>query len=427
MLSLEDNERLTRVGPGTPMGELLRRYWLPFLVDWELPHPDCDPVRVKLLGEQLVAFRDTSGTVGLLATLCAHRKANLFFGRNEAHGLRCTYHGWKYDVHGNCVDMPTETEDGSFKDKIHLTSYPVREAGGVLWAYMGPPSDLPQLPEFEFTRTPAAQRFSSWAVQESNFVQAIEGGIDSVHTNFLHSSLDSYYMTEAWREEGKRTESIADVYKARDTMPKFFVKDTDYGLVIAARRETGEDSYYWRFNNFLMPFYTNPPVSTGLHAFVPIDDEHTMRWTLSWSQDKPYTIPERLLMQTGEGFGLHTPVFPGTHNPIRNKSNDYMIDRAIQRTMNFTGIRGQGDQDSSVQEQMGAITDRSDEHLGTTDLGIIHMRRMLLAAATAVQEGASPLAAHDGAAYRVRGNMVVLPREQPWEDTAREAVRQLKY
>ena len=425
MFTREDSERLTRVGRGTPMGELMRRFWLPYLEASELPHPDCDPVRVKLLGEELVTFRDTNGRLGLLDTHCAHRNANLFFGRNEECGLRCTYHGWKYDVDGNCVDQPTEDEQHSYKEKIHLTAYPVREEGGVLWTYMGPKEQQPELPVFEWARVPENHRFVSWAVQECNYLQAVEGGIDSAHVNFLHAALDDYRREESSIIHGQETGNMADIYKWRDRHPKFFVKDTDYGLLIAARRNTGEDTHYWRFNNFLMPFYTTTPVGFSCHAFVPIDDENCARWTMTCDPKKPYTLREIEDMEMGRALGLHTEVYPGTHNPIRNKRNDYLIDRDAQRRLTLTGIKGQGDQDSSVQEQMGAITDWSHENLGNTDLGIIATRKLLLKATTELQEGTEPYAAQHGSVYHIRGAMRVLPQDAPWEEKALEAVTTL--
>src|SRR4051794_300281 len=158
VLTKEQNELLTRTGPGTPMGKLMRRYWVPALLSWELPEPDCEPVRVKLLGEQLVAFRDTAGRVGMLDELCAHRCVSLWLGRNEDSGLRCVFHGWKYDVDGNCVDMPNEPAETDFKDRVKQIAYPAVELGGIIWTYMGPPELKPALPKFEFTQVPQPQR-----------------------------------------------------------------------------------------------------------------------------------------------------------------------------------------------------------------------------------------------------------------------------
>src|SRR5581483_11277219 len=185
MLSKEDNELVCRVGPGTPGGALLRRYWLPALLVTELPGPDCDPIRVRLLGEDLVAFRDTEGRIGLVGAHCPHRGASLFFGRNEENGLRCVYHGWKFDVTGRCVDMPNEPPESSFKDKIKHTSYPCVEQAGVVWTYMGPPERRPPMLNLEWMRLPAGHRWVSKTYERCNWLQALEGGIDTSHSSFL--------------------------------------------------------------------------------------------------------------------------------------------------------------------------------------------------------------------------------------------------
>ena len=186
MLRKEQNDLLTQTGPGTPMGDLFRAYWLPALLAEELPENDCPPVRVKMLSERLLAFRDSEGKFGLIDEFCAHRGVSLWFGRNEECGLRCPYHGWKYDVTGQCVDVPSEPRESGFCQKIKLKSYPLVKRGPVLWTYMGPPEKQPPLPEWEFATVPAEQTFISKRLQECNWLQAMEGGIDSSHVSFLH-------------------------------------------------------------------------------------------------------------------------------------------------------------------------------------------------------------------------------------------------
>ena len=416
MLSVEDNELLCRVEGTAAMGALVRRYWVPFLTSEELPAPDGDPVRVKLFGEDLVAFRDTSGKVGLVEKSCPHRRADLFFGRNEEGGLRCTYHGWKYDVEGRCVDMASEPSESNFKDKVRVAAYPVSEAGGILWTYMGPSDAKPELPEMEFLRVPDDHRFASWNIQASNFVQAIEGGIDSVHGNFLHSQLDRYRQDASWKAKVAKGASMFERYYSLDRQPKFFTKETDYGLVVASRRETGEDNHYWRFNLFLMPFYSMPPANNPdtkfVHAFVPIDDYNCARWTIHWNPFRPFPPAQIYAWQHGDA--THSESIPGTHTPVRNMANDYLIDRDMQRQLNFTGIKGIGEQDYSVQEGMGPISDRSKEHLGVTDQGVITMRRQLLRALRELDDGIAPYSALHGAAYRVIGGEALLPRDADW-------------
>jgi len=418
MLSLGENEKLTRVAAGTPAGDLIRRYWMPFLQSSDLPESEGAPVKITLMSESLLAFRNTSGKVGLIQRNCAHRWADLFFGRNEEDGLRCSYHGWKYDINGACVDMPTETDESNFKDKVRIVSYPVEEVAGVLWTYMGPKELQPELPNFEWLRMPETHRYVSWNHQETNYAQAIEGGIDSAHSNFLHSTLDAYHRSEAWLEQGRRSGILRDIYHARDQHPKFFAEDTDYGVMIGARRETGEDQYYWRFNLFIMPFYAMPPSAAKqkfFHAWVPIDDYNCQRWTFTWSLDRPLTAGDRSLWN--KGSGLHAALLPGSnHDPVLNKRNDYLIDRNEQKKLTFTGIAGTGEQDFSVQEGMGPITPRPNEHLGTTDVGIIKMRRRLLGEMTALQDGTEPYSASHAEVYDIRATDVLLDRDASFID-----------
>src|SRR5437764_7120518 len=262
MLTRDDNELMCRVGRGTAMGDLLRQYWMPFLPSTELPEPDCPPKKVRLLGEDLVAFRDTRGRVGLLAAQCLHRGASLFFGRNEECGIRCVYHGWKFDVSGRCLDMPNEPLESNFKEKIRLQAYPCREYGGLIWAYLGPASSMPPLPELEWATLPDDQRCVSKRLQESNYLQALEGAVDLSHVVFLHRSLD--------RERGRDDLDLA----RHDPSPILEVFDTAGGLVAAARRNADEGRYYWRANQYVLPWYTMfPPLvdqGIGGHAFVPI-------------------------------------------------------------------------------------------------------------------------------------------------------------
>jgi phenylpropionate dioxygenase-like ring-hydroxylating dioxygenase large terminal subunit len=420
---MEENARLTRVGRGTPMGELVRRFWLPFLLESDLQAADGPPLRVTLLGERLVAFRDTARRIGLIDRTCAHRCADLFFGRNEQGGLRCTYHGWKYDVNGKCLDMPTEEAGSVFKDNIKLTAYPVRERAGVLWTYMGPKDQIPQLPEFEWVRVPDGHRFTSWNYQQNNFVQAIDGGIDTIHSVFLHSTLDSHRKLDEWQEQGKREGNPRLVHRVRTNPPKLVAKDTDYGVLIAGKYRGSGDTDYWRYNNFLMPFYTMPPGGGSgaskkiAHAFVPIDDENTMRWVFTWNFEQPLSAREIAEMKAGSS--VHVEFISGTHHPARNLSNDYMIDRELQKTLTFTGIKGIGEQDFSVQEGMGGIVDRTREHLGSSDIGIVAMRRRLLKAAADLQEGVAPYAALHGDVYHIRSAELVLPADAQWDQDER--------
>ncbi|NMH97447.1 Rieske 2Fe-2S domain-containing protein [Pseudonocardia acidicola] len=417
MLTEQNNERLVRTGPGTPMGELFRRYWIPALLAEELPGPDCDPVRVQLLGEKLVAIKDTQGRIGLLDEFCSHRTASLFFGRNEECGLRCAYHGWKYDVEGNCVDMPSEPEGSTFAEKIKQTAYPGVELGGVIWTYMGPKGTEPPLPELEWAVLPERHRFVSKRWQESNYLQAMEGGIDSSHVSFAHRfNIDDDPMHAG-------TEGLT--YLKADTRPKFEVAESDGGLVIGARRTVDEDNYYWRITQWIMPWYTIiPPFGThnplGGHAWVPIDDENCWAWSINYHPARPLTDSELDSMRRGEG--IHVKYLPGTYRPLASKDNDYLIDRVAQREKRtFSGVEGISMQDASLQESMGAICDRTKERLGTSDAAIILARRRLLAALDARTDGELPPGADPGD-QRVRSTSVILPKAVAFQEGARDAL-----
>jgi phthalate 4,5-dioxygenase len=422
MLSREENELLTRTGPGTPMGALFRSFWLPCLMATELPGPDCPPVRVRLLGEDLVAFRDTEGRLGLLQALCAHRGAPLFFGRNEQCGLRCVYHGWKYDISGRCVDMPNEPPESNFKDKVRLVSYPLQEAGGALWAYLGPPDQQPELPQLEWARVAPEQRYLQKRVEHYNYLQSLEGELDSSHVSFLHRRDDGFFQSGLYQGYGARHPVFAD------PTPRFTILETDYGLLVGARR-TFDAEYYWRLTQYLLPTYTliGPPpgrYSAG-NVVVPIDDESHLNFAVAYHNDRAFTDEEIAQIETWEhGF---VELDPKTFRPLRNKENDYLIDREWQRTRSFSGIRGIQEQDTAVQEGAGLIVDRTVEHLGSSDAAVIQMRRLLLRLVADLQRGTVPYAAQHGDVYHVRAAQVrVDPALQvPIHEHAREQLRAL--
>ena len=285
MLKKEQNDLITQTGPGTPMGQLFRRCWLPALLTEELPEPECPPVRVKLLSERLLAWRDTQGRYTLTDEFCAHRGVSLWFGRNEDNGLRCPYHGWKYDHTGQCVEVPSEPAESGFCKTIKLASYPLVERGGVLWAYMGPPELRPPLPEWEFATVPADRRFMSKRQQESNWLQAMEGGIDSSHVSFLHRgeiNTDPLF-------KGSR----GNQYNLDDARPVFEVVESPGGLYIGARRNAEHGHYYWRVTQWVMPSFTMIPPRADHpvhgHFWVPIDDEQCWAWSFDYKVTRPLT------------------------------------------------------------------------------------------------------------------------------------------
>lgn len=418
MLSREDNELLTRTGPDAPMGQFLRRYWIPALISTELPRPDCTPVRIKLLGEELLAFRDTNGDVGLVDEFCPHRKVSLYFGRNEECGIRCVYHGWKFDVGGQCVDMPSEPPESSFKEKVKIKSYPCRERGGVVWTYMGPPELMPELPELEWAMVHDSHRHMSRRIQECNYFQAIEGGLDSSHISFLHRNAggQGFMGTKAYDK------SQAPSYLTQDTAPKFEIEKVDYGMMVGAKRNADPGNLYWRITQFIMPFYTMiPPFEhspRGAHAWVPMDDEHVYTWNINWNPLRALTEEERDILK--QGRGIHMELIPGTLRTVQNKDNDYLIDREAQASgKSFTGIKGIGAQDSAVQETQGEIADRSVERLGTSDAAIIAARRIMLNSLKNLQQGFAPPAL-DSKTHHVRSASIVLPEGVAFQIGAKE-------
>jgi phthalate 4,5-dioxygenase oxygenase subunit len=403
MLASERNELLTRVGPGTAMGALFRSYWLPALLADELPEPDCAPVRVKLLGERLVAFRDTRGRLGLIDEFCAHRGVSLWFGRNEESGIRCPYHGWKYDVSGQCVDLPSEP---AMCRDIKLKSYPAIERGGMVWAYLGPSDRLPSEPAYEWTRVPPPQRYISKRLQETNYLQAMEGALDSIHSGFLHrySVADDPLLK-------RDPESLAMLLG--DRRPKIVPRDSPAGLYVATRRDVGTDRYYWRVTQWLMPCFSFfPPYGDnpyGGHAFVPIDDEHCWTFSIDYHPARALTKEERDAAHSGKG--IHVRLIEDSFIPLANKRNDYLIDRDAQKAKKtFSGVLGVGVQDAAIQESMGAIQDRGREHLVSSDNGIVKTRKRLIDAAGSVARGLAP-PGRDPTEQDARAVSIVAPRD----------------
>ncbi|HLG72726.1 MAG TPA: Rieske 2Fe-2S domain-containing protein [Chloroflexota bacterium] len=421
MLSPEENDLICRVRPGTPMGDVLRQYWLPLVLSHEV-ESDGPPLRVRLLGEDLVAFRDSDGQVGLLGDHCPHRGASLFFGRNQECGLRCVYHGWKFDRAGRCVDMPNEQPESNFKDKIHHTAYRCRERNGVVWTYMGPRSEPPELPSLEWNLVPEAQRHVTKRRQLSNWIQALEGGIDPCHTPFLHSSF-----------KRAQADSPRSRFLQADKHPRYELLDTPYGMRIGTRRTIDEQHDFWSITHFLMPFYNafsatdgQPDPTVGGFAWVPMDDTSTMAWCFSWNPVRPLTNDEihetraRTLLGGGVHVGADELLPPtsepgGAWRPIARAENEYLLDRAAQRSERFSAVPGISGQDFSLQESMGPMFDRSQEHLGSSDTAIIQARRCWLKAARELREhGRTPLGVDHPESYLARATGLIARRDDDW-------------
>jgi len=419
MLSIKDNEYLCRIGPGTPMGNLMRQYWMPAIRSDELPAPDCPPVRIKLLGEELIGFRMTSGKVGLIQNACPHRGASLFFGRNEEEGLRCVYHGWKFDATGQCVDMPSEPAESNFKNKVRAKAYPTYERNGIIWAYMGPKEVPPPLPDIEANMLCEGPHQVSVLLRDCNWMQGLEGEMDTVHAAFLHFGTAQYDSFER---------GSFDFYHYRQRSARFVTIETDYGVANGAYRPAEEDTYYWRVTQILFPFYHMLPGGKlgeviRIGAYVPMDDEHTLHWEIGTFKPDGTADP-RALMRGNLGMDAplgsrRLPNGTGWFERFRsdqNMANDFLIDREAQkRGESYTGIAGVRIQDCAVTESMGPIYKRHQEHLGTTDAFIIRTRRKLMAAARALEEhGIAPPGAEDPTVYRQRSGEIILPRSQDW-------------
>ena len=422
----EDNELLTRVGPGTLMGELFRQYWIPVLPVSHLEEPGGRPLRVKLLGEDLVAFRTVGGEVGLVGAYCSHRLAPLYFGRIEDDGIRCPYHGWKYAPGGKCIDMPNVPVEHQFKDRIHHPGYPCVEHGGVIWTYMGPSKELPALPEFEFTMVPDNQRRFRLFHHECNYLQAMEGGIDPTHVMWLHSPYDLSDNDVAQVNQPEQ-QRLANTSGTR-TPIAIEIVDTAGGFMYGTKRPMGDGKSLWRVNQFLLPFYTMPPGgdARGGRIWFPIDDENCVKWMISW-------FPTRSIMEsTSEkprNFEAeeYIPPTSGPYGHVRPKamrSNDYLINWKTQRTRRL-GVSGVNLQDKCVQENEGPtpILDRTKENLCVGDMTIIKARMQLLQAAKAWREnGTPPPGVPDPSVYRVRGISMVVPDNINWVEGVKKEV-----
>jgi phenylpropionate dioxygenase-like ring-hydroxylating dioxygenase large terminal subunit len=402
------------------MGEMMRQYWVPALPASEFPSPDSPPKRMRLLGENLVMFRDTDGRVGCVTEACPHRGASLFFGRNEEAGLRCVYHGWKFDVDGHCIDMPNEPAESDFKSKVKATAYPTQERGGIVWAYLGPRSTPPPMPDLEGNMQPESAASARATQLPCNWLQVLEGDIDTTHVGFLHYG--------GLKAEEQIPGSFSE-YQLRVKTAHFEVIDTEGGAAYGARRPASDDQVYWRIAQWCFPFYTfTPPgvlgTKKGGSARVPMDDNHVLTFTMTAGRPRP-------AQQTGSSPFFQQPMQPNTTDwygrfrPVQQPENDYLLDREAQRSNSgfngYTGISGVGMQDAAMTTSMGRIYDRSKEHLGTTDAMVIRVRRRLIAAVQAhMKHGVTPPGVDDPEIYRVRSGGVFLPPDADWVEATRE-------
>jgi phenylpropionate dioxygenase-like ring-hydroxylating dioxygenase large terminal subunit len=404
------------------MGRLLRRYWVPALLSEELPTPDCLPVRVRLLSENLIAFRDSAGQVGLLDEFCSHRGASLYFGRSEGGALRCPYHGWAYNSRGDCVDMPNEPPSSTFKEKVHHLAYPCVERNGLVWTYLGPREKQPPLPELEYMLVPQEQMFISKRLQECHWTQCMDGDMDATHVPFLHRAVLAALGPGSAPGGEQWTRTVQAEMSARMEIVK-----TPYGQMNISAKRLDEDSYCWRIGHWAMPWYTFVAAFSGDgpvagHAWVPIDDEHTWAYGFVWHPTRPLSLDNRADRTLMHGpFSFTSDCAPGTYLPIHNKRNDYVEPDWPFANSRIDRMRAFQDQDVACTESMGPLFDRTREHLGTADQSVIQQRARLVQAARALQKGVEPPAMNP-ADYRIRQFAINLPSAVTCWKEARAAV-----
>jgi phthalate 4,5-dioxygenase len=421
MTTAIEGTELTRVGPGTAMGQLMREYWIPAVLSSELAR-DGAPIRLMLLGEKLIAFRDSAGRVGVMDHRCPHRCASLFLGRNEEGGIRCIYHGWKYDVAGNCVDMPSVPSHQDFKHKVRARAYRTIERAGLVWVYMGSRAE-PPLPALEILSVLDEEINVTLMQRDCNYLQALEGEIDTSHFGFLHAG---HVNADDLGEEEPLRHQVAI------RGPQYHVADAPWGTQYAGYRAAGAGRTYWRFANFLFPFWTQAPngeFNSHLHAraWVPLDDGHTMFCFLWWkrgasamTQPQPAFKDGAPIGGTGRGnkYLPNTTDWLGRWRLAAKATNDWEIDRASQRNnVIYSGIDGVHLQDQAITESMGPIVDHSFEHLAPSDQMITRTRRRLLIAARALRDGGElPPGAQNAEVYRrARGGHFVSDDKSPWQ------------
>jgi phthalate 4,5-dioxygenase oxygenase subunit len=413
MLTTEENDLLCRVEGDAPMGRLMRRHWIPAALSEQLSEADGAPVRLRLLGEDLVAFRDTQGRLGVLGESCPHRKASLALGRNEECGLRCLYHGWKFDVDGNVVEMPSEPPR-RLPPKVKHKAYPVREAGGFVWVYMDPSERMPEFEAPPWVPTPNAKNSIVRMEVYCNWAQVMEGQIDSAHSSTLHSSdmkpapVDTATAGDTW------------LRPSEDKSPRMQVELTNYGMRYAAIRRpiiNAETHDYVRVTTYVAPFIALIPPNSSFNvaiAVVPKDDTSTYFNFMAWSEDRAGGIDQeawRKFCVAEVGIDVDEQ-----YRPIRSRANNYLQDRQAMKLGNFTGIRGIPNQDIAMWESIGPIADRTSERLGASDIAIVQFRRLMIGAARSHAEGGAPIGLMEPHVplARLRSYQGIVPKADDW-------------
>jgi len=423
MLSHEDNELLCRVGAGTPMGELIRRYWFPAMLSADLPEPGGPPKGLRLLGEDLVIFRADDGRIGLIDGRCPHRRVRLTLARNEGCGLRCVYHGWLMDADGAVIDTPAEPEVSRFGRNVRTAAYAVRAVGGLVWAYLGPAAERPPFPEFEWTGLPLGHLVHAQIQARANFVQVLEGTIDSSHVAVLHADNVAGSSRDDIDTKTPLDERRRSVRPSTDPRPRIEVEETGYGFHYAALHrpyEGGEGRWWARVTQFVAPFYSFIPGEI-FTAFVPVDDYRSIFFAVSYNRDAP--VSEETRREREEHFGVRLGIDLDSDYTMlgRGEENNWGQDRAaMSHGDSFSGLPGVSIEDVAVQESQGRIVDRSRENLGAQDIAIATMRRLLLAGARRVAAGQPPASDPRALDYRsIRPVMRMLEADGRWQDLDR--------
>jgi phthalate 4,5-dioxygenase oxygenase subunit len=386
MLTQEENDLLAYTSPGSPGGALLRQYWQPVALSEELPENGA-PLPVRILSEDLVLFRDDQGRPGLLGLHCSHRRADLSYGRVENGGLRCLYHGWLYDIHGNCLEQPCEAAGRDFRHKVRHPAYPCQEFGGLIFAYMGS-GEPPLLPAYEALSAPSGHRLVTKIFHECNYFQANEGNLDPSHVSFLHrqSNVPQNLKRTVKGTDGKLPLALY----AADSAPEIETEETDFGIRIFSIRKTEEGRTFFRVTNFILPnLATIPGPMSGdgynLYWHVPIDDTHHWRYDIVFRRSAP--MDEKDIQRNQEILDELT----ADYKPTRNKANRYLQDRESMKSWSFSGMgRIFNVQDTAIVEGCGPIADRTQEFLGPSDKAIIAARRMVLRAIRDLDAGREP-------------------------------------
>jgi phenylpropionate dioxygenase-like ring-hydroxylating dioxygenase large terminal subunit len=431
MITAAENELLTRVGRGTPMGQFIRQFWIPACLSSELV-ADGPQMRLMLLGEKLIAFRDTAGRVGIFDHLCPHRLSSLFLGRNEDHGIRCAYHGWKFDVDGNCLDQPNLPDKNKYPAGVKATAYKTIERGGLVFVYMGERAVAPPLPEIDaITCEQPDDRNIALTQRDCNWLQALEGDVDTSHLGFLHAGhIDA----------SKMDPNDAATYTVLNKAPRINVSEMPFGTMYSAQRDAMEGHEHHRFASFIFPFWVLYPSdrmerNLSANAWVPIDDEHTMIFNI----DLQRASGNYKSLKYADGTvipGMARPLeylprtndWMGRWRPVKNKSNDHGLDREMQRRGDsYTGIVGIPLQDQAIQETMDPIIDRTKEHLASSDRMVMLTRRVLLKAARDYRDsGKLPAVLDDPSLCRqARGGDVISSKGTDWLDAYEETMTAL--